>query len=135
VRTSLEECLPVELRGADATFTPVAGGLSGANVFRVVVRGRAYVLKVSPPHEPLEGWRLRAEILRSAADGGVAPLVVHVDEQRRAVVSAFVSDQSVIALFAAPASRGSAIEALGSTLRRTHALPLPAGATSKDPRA
>lgn len=130
--TELQTCLPGELRGPGTTIAPIAAGLSGAGVYRVEVAGRAYVLKVAPPDEPLEGWRARAGILRAAADAGVAPRLVHVDETRRAVVTELVADRSVISRFVAPATRASAI---GAALRRVHALPIPVGATGKEPRA
>ena len=129
--TELEACLPVEMRGPGTTIAPIAAGLSGAGVYRVEAAGRAYVLKVAPPNEPLDGWRARAGILRAAADAGVAPRVVHVDETRHAVVTELVADRSLIARFVAPATRAAAI---GAALRRVHALPIPAGATGKDPR-
>jgi aminoglycoside phosphotransferase (APT) family kinase protein len=127
----LEVCLPFELRGAGTTITPIAAGLSGAGVYRVEAAGRAYVLKVAPPHEPLDGWRARAGILRAAADAGVAPRVVHVDETRHAVVTELVADRSFMASFVDPATRAAA---LGAALRRVHALPIPVGATGKEPR-
>jgi aminoglycoside phosphotransferase (APT) family kinase protein len=132
--TALEACLPVELRGPGTTIVPVSAGLSGAGVHRVEAEGRAYVLKVAPPHEALEGWRLRVDILHAAADAGVAPRVVHVDETRRAVVTELVADRSFIARFFDPATRAVAIGELGNALRCVHALPIPPGATSKEPR-
>lgn len=127
----LEACLPAELRGPDTTIAPIAAGLSGAGVYRVVAAGRAYVLKVAPPHAPLAGWRTRAGILRAAADAEVAPRVVHVDDARRAVVSELVADRSLVARFVDPAARAVAI---GAALRRVHALPIPDGAVGKEPR-
>ena len=128
--SELEACLPVELRGPDTTIAPIAAGLSGAGVYRVEAAGRVYVLKVAPPHEPLDDWRTRAGILRAAADAGVAPRVVHVDETRHSVVTELVADRSLFARLD-PASRAAAI---GAALRAVHALPIPTGATSKDPR-
>ncbi|MCA9673825.1 MAG: phosphotransferase [Kofleriaceae bacterium] len=127
----LEACLPVELRGPGTTIAPIAAGLSGAGVYRVEAAGHAYVLKVAPPHERRDGWRVRTDILRAAADAGVAPRVVHVDEARHAVVTELVVDRSLVARFVDPAARATAI---GAALRRVHALPIPPGATSKDPR-
>lgn len=129
--TELDACLPVALRGPGTTIEPIAAGLSGAGVYRVEAGGRGYVLKIAPPHEPLDGWRLRAAIHRAAADAGVAPRVVHLDASRRAVVSELVVDRSLVAGFVDPAARATAI---GAALRRVHALPIPVGATSKDPR-
>jgi thiamine kinase-like enzyme len=124
MRSELEACLPAELRGAK--IVPVSAGLSGAGVYRVEAAGRAYVLKVASA---------RADIVRAAADAGVAPRVVHVDEARHAVVTEHVTDRGFMARFFDPATRAAAIGELGSALRRVHALSIPAGATSKEPRA
>src|SRR5207248_508551 len=51
-----------------------------------------------------------------------------VDEERRAIVSAFVADRSVFSL------GERMIATLGETLGRVHALPLPASAEAKDAR-
>ncbi|MEZ4364961.1 MAG: phosphotransferase [Kofleriaceae bacterium] len=128
----LEACLPAALRGPATTITPIAAGLSGAGVYRVVAAAARYVLKVAAPHEPLDGWRVRTDIQRAAAAAGVAPRVVHVDEDRHAVVSDLVADQSLVARFANPAARA---EAIGAALGRVHALPIPPGVTTKAPRA
>lgn len=128
-------CLPAELRGSATTITPIAAGLSGAGVYRVEAAGRAYVLKVALPDEPLDSWRARADILRAGADAGVAPRVVHVDETRLAVVTELVADRSFIARFIAPATRAAAIDELGTALRCVHALPIPPDGIGKDPHA
>ncbi len=129
--TELEACLPVELRGPDTAITPIAAGLSGAGVYRVQAGGRAYVLKIAAPHQSIEDWRAGAGILRAAAEAGVAPRLVHVDETRRAVVTEHIVDQALFARLVTPAKRAAAI---GEALRRVHALPIPAGTTARDPR-
>lgn len=72
---------------------------------------------------------------QAASDAGLAPRVVHIDEATRAVVSEFVVDRSLAALVGTPATRDAAIDLLGHTVRRVHALPLPADAEAGDPRA
>ena len=74
----LEACLPPDLHGA--TITPIAAGLSGAGVYRVDAGARAFVLKISA--EPHAEWQRRVAILKLAAEAGVAPRVVHVDDAR-----------------------------------------------------
>lgn len=131
----LEACLPAELRTPSTTITKIAAGMSGAGVYRVTAGERAFVLKVGDAREPLEPWRHKVAILRKAASAGLAPEVVHVDEDRRAVVSVFVVDRSFFARYLDPRGRDAAIALLGRTLRRVHDLPVPPGATSNDPRA
>jgi aminoglycoside phosphotransferase (APT) family kinase protein len=131
----LEACLPETLRGTATTITRVGAGLSGAGVFRVDAGGRAFVLKVSDDGEGFADWRRKVQIRRDAAEAGLAPAVVHVDEERRAVLSAFVEDRSFAAFYANTATREAAVLQLGRTLRRVHALPLPAGANDRTARA
>ena len=49
--TSVEECLPPELRGPATHITRIARGLSGAGVYRVEAGGEAFVLKLAGPME------------------------------------------------------------------------------------
>ncbi|MCA1663176.1 MAG: phosphotransferase [Myxococcales bacterium] len=130
---SLAECLPAELRRADTTITPVAVGWSGAAVHRVEAGGQSFMLKLSE-ERPLASWRHQLALLQRAADAGLAPRVVHTDETRRAVLSAFVVDRSFPLFYGNPATRDAAIVALGQLLRRVHALPLPAAPTPPNPR-
>lgn len=72
---------------------------------------------------------------RLAASAGLAPRVVHVDESRRAVVSAFVVDRSFAAFYFDPSRRAAALALLGGMLRRVHELPLAPDAESRSARA
>jgi aminoglycoside phosphotransferase (APT) family kinase protein len=131
----LEDCLPADLRGPTTTITPIAAGLSGAGVYRVERDGRAFVLKVASPAEDGGDWRSALEIQRLAADAGLARAIVHVDEARRAVLTAFVADRSFASLYLDPRTREAALPLLGRIVRRIHALPVPAAARVRDPRA
>ncbi len=131
----LEACLPAALRGPTTRIAKIAAGLSGAGVYRVDANGRSYVLKIAGPRDADDGWRARTAMLRAAADAGVAPAVVHVDDERRAVVTELVAG-SFVARFTQPSTRDAAIGELGATLRRVHALPLLDGAIAgREPRA
>jgi aminoglycoside phosphotransferase (APT) family kinase protein len=132
---SVEACLPPDLRGPTTTITRIAAGLSGASVYRVDAAGKLFVLKVSGESEPAADWRRRLQIQRVAAEAGLAPPILHADEPRRAVVSAFVADRSFVAFYADPSTHEAAIAQLGRTLRRVHDLPLPPDATLQDPLA
>ncbi len=131
---TLESCLPAELRAPGTTITRVAAGLSGAGVYRVEAADQAFVLKVGGEDVPLEVWRRKLHIHRLAADAGLAPRIVHWDEARRAVVSAFVRDRSFPAFFGDPRTRAAALAQLGRTVRRLHELPLPPLADAKAPK-
>ena len=130
----LEACLPADLRGPTTTITPITAGLSGAGVYRVEKGEQAFVLKISAVEEPLFRFWSRLQVQRLAAAAGFAPRVVHEDETRRAIVSAFVVDRSFPAFYADPRTRDAALAQLARTLRGLHALPLPPDADARDPR-
>lgn len=132
---NLEECLPADLRGPATTITPIAAGLSGAGVYRVEAAGRSLVLKVAPDSESPADWQRTLGIQRLAAGAGISPAIVHVDESRRAVLTAFVADRSFARYYRDPSSHEAALTLLARTVRRIHALPIAEGASASDPRA
>ncbi|GAC1659047.1 MAG: hypothetical protein NVS4B3_26890 [Gemmatimonadaceae bacterium] len=132
---NLEEFLPPGLRGPETRITSISDGLSGAGVYRVDSAGEAFVLKVAPEHVAPARWRRALAIWQRAADAGLTPALVHVDEARRAVVTAFVVDRSFPVLYRDPLSHERALAELGRTLGRVHALPLPSEGESSDAAA
>jgi hypothetical protein len=80
---NLEACLPEELRGPATTITPIAMGFSGAGVYRVECAEQVFVLKVGDAREAPTDWQHKRQMQQLAADAGLAPRVVHVDEARR----------------------------------------------------
>jgi thiamine kinase-like enzyme len=130
---SLEACLPADLRGPATTITRIAAGLSGAGVYRVEAAGQTFVLKVSAEREPLDGWRRKLHIQQLAADAGLAPRIVHVHEEDRAIVSEFVAGDSFFTSYANPRTHDAAVALLGRTVRRLHELPLPPDAQAAEP--
>src|SRR5437879_277438 len=120
--TSIEECLPAALRGPGTTLTPMRARASGAAVYRVESGGGAFILKIGDETDSPTAWRRKRDVQQHAADAGIAPKVVHVDEARRAVVSALVPDRSFAAFYMDPRTHETAIARLGSTLRRVHQL-------------
>ncbi|HYO51165.1 phosphotransferase [Archangium sp.] len=131
---TLEDCLPPDLRGPATTITRIAAGLSGAGVYRVEAAGKSFVLKVAGESDSSADWRRGFHVQRLAADAGLAPRIVHADEARRAVLTAFVADRSFLAFYADPRTHEAALAQLGRTVRRLHDLPLPADARPIDPR-
>jgi len=131
---NLEDCLPDELRTPSPTITRIAAGLSGAGVYRVEADAHAYVLKVSSDSEPVADWQRKLHVQQLAAAAGVAPRVIHADEARRAIVTAFVVDLGFPPYYGNPHTHAAAVAALGQTLRRAHDLPPPAELATRDAR-
>lgn len=132
---TLDTALPEHLRGPATTITKIAAGLSGAGVYRVDANGEPFVLKVSAASEPLADWRRRVQIQQLAAEEGLAPHVVHVDEAQRAVTSTLVVDRSFRAFYRDPATHDAAFAELARVIRRVHALTIPVDAEPSDPRS
>ena len=133
--SSLDAALPAHLRGDATTITKIAAGLSGAGVYRVDAGGELFVLKVSAASEPFADWRRRLHIQQLAADVGLTPRIVHVDESRRAVVSTFVADRSFPMFYRDPGTHDAAFAELARVIRRVHELPPPPDAAPSDSRA
>ena len=131
---NLEACLPRDLRGSATTITKLAAGLSGAGVYRVEADAQVFVLKISDETQPLAEWRRGVHIRQLAANAGLTPRVIHVDQERRAVLNAFVVDRSFPMFYRDPRTHEAALVQLGQMLRRVHELPLPADADAKDAR-
>src|SRR5207253_1214316 len=85
-------------------------------------------------NDALDAWRHKLHIQQLAADAGLAPRIIHVDQERRAVMSAFVVDKSFPAFFGTPDTRETALTQLGQTVRRVHELPLRLKAEVKSPQ-
>jgi aminoglycoside phosphotransferase (APT) family kinase protein len=132
---TLEAHLPPDLRGPTTTITRIAAGLSGAGVYRVEAAGAVFVLKVAAESESAADWHRTLHIQRLAADHGLTPRVVHVDEPGRAVLTAFVTDRSFPAFYRDPRTHEAALEQLGRTVRRIHSVPIPADTPLREPRA
>lgn len=131
---TLEDQLPKELRGPTTTITRIPTGASGAAVYRVEAAGQAFVLKVAAESEGDADWRRALRIQRLAADAGLAPRIVHVDEERRAVLTAFVADRSFVSFYRDARTHDEALTLLGRTVRRIHALPALEDARVREPR-
>jgi aminoglycoside phosphotransferase (APT) family kinase protein len=131
---TLADHLPPDLRGPATTITRIAAGLSGAGVYRVEAAGQSFVLKVAAESETVADWQSTLDVQQLAAAAGLTPRVVYVDGPGRAVLTAFVADRSFTAFYLDPRTRDAAIAQLGSTVRRIHALPVPAAAPRRDPR-
>ena len=103
----------------------MSAGLSPALVFRMVVKGRPYLMRVVTDTDaavgPGRGDQTRHyRCMKSAAEAGIGPRVWYTNTEDRVSITDFVE--------ARPLPRREALALLPSTLRRLHALtpfPLP----------
>jgi hypothetical protein len=73
--------------------TPVAGGMSGALILRMVVAGRAYLVRVGgSPHADAATEMAN---VRSAADAGIAPKVWYASVEDRTMITDFIERRPV----------------------------------------
>jgi aminoglycoside phosphotransferase (APT) family kinase protein len=114
--------LPASIVGAVESVAPIRLGLSGAGVWAVVAARGRYVLRVP---DAAVSERDRADqllVLRRAAEAGVAPAIVHVDETARAVLSTEVPGAPLHVALADPAQRTPALTSVVEQLRALHDL-------------
>lgn len=130
----LQRFLPEHVVGEVRSITPVRLGLSGAGVYAITSANGEYVLRVQGTGADDSFWAQHVLILRRAAEHGVAPPVVHVDDAARAVVSARISGLPLPAVLADPAKRETAIADLIARLRVLHALDA-SGIVERNPAA
>ncbi len=92
---------------------PLAGGLSSAQAFKIVVKGKPYLLKILRT-EVISNPRHEFACMQTAAEAGLAPRIWYADVEDRILISDFVEakpfPENVLALVA-------------TTIRRIHALP------------
>jgi aminoglycoside phosphotransferase (APT) family kinase protein len=115
------------MRGPETTITKMAMGFSGAGVYRVEAGGQTFVLKITDPTAPIAAWRRALRTQELAADASITPQIVHFDEERRAIVTAFVVDKTFAAILYNPPTRDMALDLAAGTLKRLHQIPAPDG--------
>jgi hypothetical protein len=99
------------------TIAPVAGGASGALIFRTEVRGRRYLLRIEGPASPLRNPHQYLS-MRVAAEAGIAPDIHAIDETARIAVMDFIDEQP---LESYPGGAQALARAVGEILSRLQA--------------
>jgi Ser/Thr protein kinase RdoA (MazF antagonist) len=121
-RTALLPLLPETLVGEIEHIEPVTLGLSGAGVYAVRTSRGEYVLRLRGPSAYGGSFEEQLRVWRRAADRGVAPAIVHVDESARAVISVRANGLPIAAALADPAQRGPVFASVVNRLRTLHAV-------------
>jgi aminoglycoside phosphotransferase (APT) family kinase protein len=130
-RTALEHVLPRAIIGDVGAITPIRMGLSGAGVYAVTTDRGEYVLRVQGDDADDDCWSQHLVILRRASELGVAPPIVHVDEDARALISRRVAGVPLPAALGDPDQRERAIADVVARLRSLHQID-PTGITERD---
>jgi thiamine kinase-like enzyme len=130
--TDLVRLLPEDRVGVVERVAPITMGLSGAAVYAVTTSRGACVLRVQRRDLDEESFAQQLRILRRAADAGIAPPLLHVDEAARAVVSRRAAGVPMAAVLADPAQRGPLLASIVDRLRTLHALDA-SGVAERDP--
>lgn len=131
-RDDLLALLPEAHVGVVETLEPINQGLSGAGVWAVSTSRGAYILRIQSRTMDEAIFAQHLLLQRRAADAGVAPAVVHVDERERAVVSQRVNGMPMAAALANPTQRGALFASIVDRLRTLHAVD-PSGVEVRDP--
>ena len=129
-RTELLQLLPSTI-GEVSAITPIRMGLSGAGVYAVTSDRGEYVLRVQGHLADDDFWSQHIRILRRASERGVAPPLVHVDEDARAVISVRVAGVPLPAALPDPSQRERAITDVVTRLRALHEID-PSGIDERD---
>lgn len=103
--------------GQEATeLILLKGGLSGAGVYKIMVNGLAYVLKLDQPND-LDIYATT----KIAAAAGLAPELYYADHKEGISISAFIDAKPIRGSFANPAELA---QRLGLLIRDMHGMPL-----------
>jgi aminoglycoside phosphotransferase (APT) family kinase protein len=129
-QTELLRLLPRTI-GEVSAITPIRMGLSGAGVYSVTSDRGEYVLRLQGLGADDDFWAQHIRILRRAAERGVAPPVIHVDEDARAVISVRVAGVPLPVALGDPSQRERAIVDVVTRLRALHEID-PAGVEERD---
>lgn len=102
------------------SLEPLHGGLSGAPVYKLVVEGRAYVLRIILQQSMLNDPVRQLACLRLAAERGIAPPIQCANAELGVSISSFIAHESAI-----PALRRSdeLVAHFGDLMRCLHAGP------------
>jgi aminoglycoside phosphotransferase (APT) family kinase protein len=121
-RAALLPLLPEDRVGVVLALEPIRVGLSGAGVYAVTAARGEFVLRVQERQVDQHYFAQQLRVLRRAAEAGIAPSIVHVDEPARALVSVRISGMPIAAVLADPSQRATVLAAVVDALRTVHGL-------------
>jgi aminoglycoside phosphotransferase (APT) family kinase protein len=117
VETALQSAFPgAEIEAA----SPLAGGASGARVFRLTVQGRDRLLRLETARDALRDPGRQYACMKIAAEAGVAPALLYANAEAGIAITDFVATASPDT--AVP--REDRLRILGRTIAALHAAPV-----------
>jgi aminoglycoside phosphotransferase (APT) family kinase protein len=122
--------LPADRFGEVREIAPITVGLSGSTVYSVATSTGDYVLRIHAGDK--DSWKRVVALQRLAAEHGIAPRLVHIDDAQSATVSVKIAGLPFGAAMAEPSSRQALLGSLVERLALLHGLPS-AGMDAEDP--
>lgn len=120
---SLRRYFPTDHFGMVRAAAPIRDGLSGASVYAVTTDTGEFILRIRGVENEAFARILAAEPV--AAQHGLAPAIVHVDEAAGAIVSEKITGTLFRSALAQPSLRPVVITKLVGCLARLHAIQAP----------
>jgi aminoglycoside phosphotransferase (APT) family kinase protein len=132
--SALAHLLPEKHIGKVTQVQPISIGQSGARVYAISSGRGELILRINAALDEPAHWTQQLTIMRRAAECGVAPAIVYVDEAAHAVVTERVAGIPLAAALGDPEQRDRAIASIIDQLRRLHTLDA-SGIEERDPIA
>lgn len=98
----------------------MTGGLSSALVYKMVVDGKPYLLRLMMAIDELRDPARYITCMQHAADAGIAPRVYYANVEQALVITDFIATQARLSEFATPEVR---LRLMAQTVKAIHALP------------
>jgi Ser/Thr protein kinase RdoA (MazF antagonist) len=108
---------------APTTLEPLAGGASGASIYRFEESGRPYVLRLEGPHTRVRNPH-QYTCMQIAAEAGVAPRLHYLDAESGAAIMDFVPAEPLTKYPGGPAELAAALGRLAARLQETARFPV-----------
>jgi thiamine kinase-like enzyme len=103
------------------SIVPLAGGLSSALVYKIVVHDKPYVLRLIMEINPLSEPVRQYTCMKLAADAGVAPHVYYASTEDALSITEFIQ---TVPFAGNISSRDALLIELAKTIKRIHSTPL-----------
>jgi thiamine kinase-like enzyme len=93
----------------------LTAGLSSALIFRIVVKGQPYLLRVIMRMDAIADPTRQIACMRAGEEAGIAPRIWYTSVEDRVIITDFVN--------AKPFAKAEALARVPATIRKLHALP------------